>query len=128
MDPFGPGKSATSGSSAEFAVGSNAYFAELNRNRPETADVDAIVYPITPQVHASDETSMMENLEAQAVTVQTARSWAGQRQLVVSPVTLKPRFNANATEPESVNTPRELPVSVDPRQCHCLPRPGRSGV
>ena len=102
--------------SAEFAVGSNAYFAELNRNRPETADVDAIVYPITPQVHASDETSMMENLEAQAVTVQTARSWAGQRQLVVSPVTLKPRFNANATEPESVNTPRELPVSVDPRQ------------
>ena len=66
--------------SAEFAVGSNAYFAELNRNRPETADVDAIVYPITPQVHASDETSMMENLEAQAVTVQTARSWAGQRQ------------------------------------------------
>ena len=35
---------------------------------------------------------------------------------MVSPVTLKPRFNANATEPEAVNTPRELPVSVDPRQ------------
>ena len=102
--------------SAEFAVGSNAYFAELNRNRPETAEVDAIVYPITPQVHAFDETSMIENLEAQAVTVQTARSWAGRRRLVVSPVTLKPRFNANATEPEAANAPRELPASVDPRQ------------
>ncbi|MGD0743787.1 MAG: hypothetical protein ABSA45_01395 [Verrucomicrobiota bacterium] len=102
--------------STEFAVGSNAYFAELNRNRPETAEVDAIVYPITPQVHAFDETSMIENLEAQAVTVQSARSWAGRRRLVASPVTLKPRFNANATEPEAANAARELPASVDPRQ------------
>lgn len=101
---------------AEFAVGSNAYFAELNRNRPETADVDAIVYPISPEVHAFDETSMIENLEAQAVTVQTARAWAAGRRLVVSPVTLKPRFNANATEPEGDGFPRELPASVDSRQ------------
>jgi hypothetical protein len=101
---------------AEFAAGTNAYFAELNRNRPGTADVDAIVYPITPQVHAFDEASIIENLEAQAITVQTARSWAGGRRLVVSPVTLKPRFNANATEPETEGARRELPPSVDARQ------------
>ena len=101
---------------ADFAAGSNAYFAELHRNPPKMAELDAVVRPITPQVHAFDETSMIENLEAQAVTVQTARSWAGRRRLVVSPVTLKPRFNANATEPEAANAPRELPPSVDPRQ------------
>jgi hypothetical protein len=102
--------------SVEFAAGTNAYFAELNRNRPATADVDAIVYPITPQVHAFDEASMIENLEAQAITVQTARSWAGGRRLAVSPVTLKPRFNANATEREPEGAPRDLPASVDARQ------------
>jgi hypothetical protein len=82
--------------------------------------VDAIVYPITPQVHAVDDASIFENLPAQAVTVQTAHSWGGARRLVVSPVTLKPRFNANATEPELERAQQELPYAVNFRQMSLL--------
>jgi hypothetical protein len=36
--------------------------------------------------------------------------------VIVSPVTLKPRFNPNATGPEQPPPPGQLPAQVDPRQ------------
>jgi D-apionolactonase len=99
-----------------FAGGSNGHFVDLNRDRPDVAGLDELVYPIMPQMHASDDLSLIENLEAEAETVKTARSFADGRRIVISPVTLKPRFNAVATAPESEIKPGELPPQVDARQ------------
>ncbi len=101
---------------AEFVGGTNAYFAELNRTRPEMSGLDGLVYSLNPQVHAFDEQSMAETLEAQAVTVRTARAFAHGRRVHVSPVTLRPRFNANATGPGSRRGRGDLPAAVDARQ------------
>jgi hypothetical protein len=96
--------------------GTNLDFAELNRARVNPQDFDTVVYSINPQVHASDEISLVENLEAQRDTVTTARSFSGELPLVVSPVTLKPRFNPYAVEPEAAPSVGKMPSAVDPRQ------------
>ena len=96
--------------------GTNAYFAELNRERIEHRPLDFVVYSINPQVHASDHASLIETLEIQAHTVRNARSFTEGKYIVVSPVTLKPRENPNATSEESPPFPGELPTQVDVRQ------------
>lgn len=96
--------------------GTNLNFADLNRERPDPSGLDVVAYSINPQVHARDETSLIENLEAQRDTVTTARSFCGQLPVVISPVTLRPRFNPDAVGPEPPPRPGELPAAVDPRQ------------
>lgn len=99
--------------------GSDAHFCELNRehtlSRFGLAAADFVSWPITPQVHAFDNISVMENLEAQPHTVTTARAFADNRPLVVSPITLRPRFNAVATGEQGLD-PAQLPPPVDSRQ------------
>jgi hypothetical protein len=101
---------------ARFGAGTNANFAELNRGRPPVEALDLVTYSINPQVHGFDNSTLTENLEAQAATVESARQFAGGLPVAVSPVTLKPRFNPNATGPETAPPPGELPSSVDVRQ------------
>jgi hypothetical protein len=96
--------------------GTNAYFAELNRNRPPVEVCEAICYSLNPQVHAFDNASLTETLPAQAYTVESARQFAAGRPILVTPVTLRPRFNPNATGPEEPTPPGQLPSQVDPRQ------------
>lgn len=97
-------------------AGTNAYFAELNRSRLPTQALDVVCYSINPQVHACDNASLVENLEAQAATVESARQFCGDRPICITPVTLKPRFNPDATGPEPPPPPSELPRQVDMRQ------------
>jgi len=101
---------------AKIGAGTNAYFAELNRGRPPVSVVDLVSYSLNPQVHATDNSTLVENLAAQAATVESARQFAGGLPLAVSPITLKPRFNPNAIGPEPVPWPGELPGQVDARQ------------
>ena len=99
--------------------GTNLYFTELNRTRPDLASVDGVSWTINPQIHASDEASLVETLEIQGETVRSARAFCGDRPLIVSSVTLKPPFNADAMEKtagEASPRPGELPSNVDPRQ------------
>jgi hypothetical protein len=98
------------------AGGTNAYFCQVNQERPDADAVDAIAYPITPQVHAFDEASIVESAQMQAQTVRTALSFSSGRPVVVTPVTLLPRFNPSATQPEADVTPGALPPEVDLRQ------------
>jgi D-apionolactonase len=102
--------------SAIFAGGTNVYFTELNRGRPELDDNSGVCYSLNPQVHAFDNASLTETLEAQAATVASARRMYGARPILVSPVTLRPRFNPNATGLVPEPLPGELPPPVDPRQ------------
>lgn len=101
---------------AKIGAGTNAYFAELNRYRPPLELVDLVCYSLNPQVHAFDNATVIENLEGQAASVESARQFAGGLPLAVSTVTLKPRFNPDATGPEPEPAPGELPAQVDPRQ------------
>lgn len=97
-----------------FIGGTNQFFTEINRNRPETEGVDGVVYSINPQVHASDDLSLMENLDAQADTVAMAGKVAAGLPVFVSPVTLIGRYG-----PFPGGPPVEggLPGNVDLRHC-----------
>jgi hypothetical protein len=57
------------------------------------AAIDLAAYSINPQVHAFDNLTLVENLEPQADTLATARTFLGGKPVAVSPVTLRPRFN-----------------------------------
>jgi len=106
-------------SGAQFVSGTNAYFTELNRERPETSLLDGACFSVNPQVHAFDNDTLVENLAAQAAVVKSARQFLRSVPVVVSPVTLKPRFNPVATG-EDAPDPEELPAPVDPRQMSLL--------
>ena len=86
---------------ARIGAGTNAYFTELNRNRPAVEGLDLICYSINPQVHAFDNSSLTETLEAQAITVESVQQFSSKLPIAVTPITLLPRFNPNATGPES---------------------------
>jgi hypothetical protein len=68
------------------------FFAELNRAWPELAGVDGVGYTICPQVHAADDTSIMENSWGQADTVLTARARSGGRPVHVTSVAMIGKF------------------------------------
>jgi len=95
-------------------AGTNAYFAEFNRNKPFPDEADFLAWSINPQVHAFDYLTMVENLQAQADTVISARKFQPGIPLWVTPVTLKPRFNPVATRKETSEINYSSPP--DPRQ------------
>ena len=101
---------------ALIGAGTNAYFTELNRGRPSVAAADLVSYSLNPQVHAFDDASLVENLEGQRATVESAREIVGDRLLAVSPVTLRPRGSPNGQGPAPEPVPGQLPSQVDPRQ------------
>ncbi|MGH2589927.1 MAG: hypothetical protein ACRDGW_03920, partial [Actinomycetota bacterium] len=75
------------------AGGTDMYFCELNRTRPDVEAMDGVFYSIVPQVHAFDDLSLVETLEAQAETIRSAAALADGRPVIVSPITLRRRFN-----------------------------------
>jgi D-apionolactonase len=85
---------------AAFAGGTDLNFTELNRSRRSIDELDAVFYPIQPQVHASGDLDLVETLEVQAETVRSAHAFAGGLPVVVSPVTLAPR---TATDPRQAS-------------------------
>jgi hypothetical protein len=96
--------------------GTDANFAEFNRNLFDAGDMDFVTFAICPQVHAFDNDSMVENLQAQCDVLQSARVLYPGKGLQVSPVTLKRRFNTVATGEETFLPDDKLPKAVDPRQ------------
>lgn len=101
---------------ALFGGGTNAYFTQLNRERPVAEELDLVCYSINPQVHAFDNASLTETLAAIPSTVESARRFCAGRPLAITPVTLRPRFNPDATGPIPEPAPGTLPPEVDLRQ------------
>jgi hypothetical protein len=83
--------------------------------QPPPPDGEFLGWSMNPQVHAEDDLSLMETPEAVPYQVATLRHRYPGLPLVVSPVTLKPRFNPVATGP-ATECPGSLPPQVDPRQ------------
>ncbi len=96
--------------------GTNGNLAELVGSPLDASAMDVVSYTANPQMHASDESSILENLEALDATVRTARSVAGGRDIAVSRITMKPPFGTYDIEPAPPPGPGDLPSHVDPRQ------------
>ncbi len=101
---------------AQFLVGTDAYFTELNRGRPSLAGADGVCWSMNPQVHAFDDASLMETAQTQAAVVANARRLVQGGLLAATPITLRPRGNPSATGPARAIEPGELPPEMDPRQ------------
>ncbi len=95
--------------------GTNANFAQLNRNRPAPGRNDCICYSIHPQEHASDNTTLVENLRGQAYTVESAHKFANGKGIWISPVTIQRRFNANTGNYEKPELRDGFPTQADSR-------------
>lgn len=95
--------------------GTDCYFAELNRGKIDASLLDFISFSINPQVHAFDNLTLIENMAAQYDAVMSASSLYPSLPIHVSPVTLLPRFNPDATQVYiSGNMPSNS--TPDPRQ------------
>jgi hypothetical protein len=88
--------------------------------QPPPADADFIAWSMNPQVHAFDDLSILETPPAVSDQLRTMRARYPGAGLVVSPVTLKPRFNPVAIGPEPPLSPGGLPHDADPRQASML--------
>jgi D-apionolactonase len=79
--------------------GTDMYFCELNRSRPDPQYSDGLVWTMNPQVHAYDDASILETPEAQGMQVATARRFGRDMPVFVSPVTLLPRRTIDGSPP-----------------------------
>ncbi|MCC6444681.1 MAG: hypothetical protein IT210_14640 [Armatimonadetes bacterium] len=70
--------------------GSDRDFTELNRNRPAPGLLDFLCYGIHPQVHAFDDTSIMETAETHGETLRTAHTFATGAPVSPGPIRLAP--------------------------------------
>ena len=102
--------------SAPIVGGTNVFFTDINRFRPDLTQVDGIAWPITATVHASDDASVAEMPPMHGETVRSARAFCSDRTLHVTPVTFNMRFNPHATGPLPAVAAGELPPQVDRRQ------------
>ncbi len=100
-----------------FAGGTNQNFADINRDRPSSPELTGVCFSVSPTVHAADDRSIVENLAGQAEVVTMARSFSGDRAIVVSPVTIATRFGPYPAGPAG---PGDLPPPVDVRQASLL--------
>lgn len=95
--------------------GSRAHFAELNRGDFDTSDWDFVTYGLTPQVHHSDDRSILATTEAVADAVSQAGTIGRGLPVVIGPITLRPRFNAAAERIDPLPPDDDGP-DADPRQ------------
>ena len=99
----------------KLGCGTNSNFAQLNRNRPESGLFDNLTFSIHPQEHASDNLSLVENLQAQGATVESAKLFSNSKGIWVSPVNIQRRFNANKENFEKSLNYTSFPAQVDSR-------------
>jgi len=101
---------------AKIGVTQVTNFVDLNRARPEDDAVQAIGFAINPQIHAFDNASIVETLPIQADAVSSARQFAGDRPLIIGPVTMAPQLVDGVDQPGGPPEGGALPTYVDKRQ------------
>jgi D-apionolactonase len=93
--------------------GSRADFAQFNRARLPTDLLAAVAFGMSPQVHATDDESIIETLGVQPAVAHSALALAPGHPLVVGPITLRQRFNPAAPGVDA-------PAQPDPRQAAAI--------
>lgn len=101
---------------SKIAAGTDLYFTELNRN-PHCANlVEQINFSINPQVHSFDDRTLIQNTATQKTMGINAALIALGKKINVGPISLRPRYNPNAMQPDKDLSNTPLPSSVDVRQ------------
>ncbi len=96
---------------ARIGAGTDANFAQLNRNFPSFQEIDFSCYSIQPQEHASDRLSITENIMGQYDTVKTAQSLGKGMPIHITALSLFRRFNANVEKHTSDNHVANYPYA-----------------
>jgi hypothetical protein len=78
------------GTAVPLNAGTNGYFADLNRNRPDPALAGGVCFTANPQVHATDDATLADNAPGAGAAVECAREFAEGKPVHLSPVTLRP--------------------------------------
>lgn len=102
---------------ARIGGGMMSYFTEINRKRPPAADADFITFTNSALVHASDDRSVTEGLEALPAMARSVRAFSGGRPFAVGPSAIGMRFNPYGAAPQA--NPQDLRQAMnrnDPRQ------------
>ena len=76
-----------------------SYFTELNRKRPPAGLFDFVGHSVCPLVHAADDLSLTEGLEALPYIITTTRSFVGDAPYWLFPSTLAMRQNPYGAAP-----------------------------
>lgn len=97
--------------------GTFSFFTEFNRKRPPAALLDFVTHTTCPIVHAADDVSVMETLEALPYVIQSVRALSGGKGYWVGPSSIAARRNpyGAATADNSGNN-RICLADMDPRQ------------
>lgn len=104
------------GDKSKIIGGTDLYFTELNRNQSAVDFVDRVNFSINPQVHSFDDRTLIQNTATQKTIAKNAHRIANGKKVSIGPITLRPRYNPNATEPDKDVSNTPLPSSVDARQ------------
>jgi hypothetical protein len=94
-----------------------SYFTELNRKRPPLELVDWVTHATCPIVHAADDLSVMQTLEAIAHIARSCRALIGAQPYAIGPVSIGMRQNPYGSR-VMPNPQREriAMAGFDPRQ------------
>jgi hypothetical protein len=102
---------------ASIGGGMLAFFTELNRKRPPVGVLNYITHTTSPIVHAADDVSVMETLEAHPYQIKTTRSFMGKAGYHLGPSTIPARNNPyGASSVDNPNNERVCLSKIDPRQ------------
>ena len=94
-----------------------SFFTELNRKHPPAKRLDFVMNTTCPIVHAADDRSVMETLEALPYQVTTARSFVGKTAYRIGPSGIGARDNPHGkTYTPNPNNERVCLPKMDPRQ------------
>ena len=104
------------GDKSKIIGGTDLYFTELNRNQGSVDFVDQVNFSINPQVHSFDDRTLIQNTATQKAIATNAHRIAKGKKVSIGPITLRPRYNPNATQPDKDVSNTPLPSSVDARQ------------
>jgi hypothetical protein len=101
---------------AKIGAGSCQYYVDLNRSHPPAELLSLVCYPVNPQVHASDNASIIETLPILAQMAENAHHFMGGIPVAVTPVSLKPRPAPITYSDEPDRSGESLPSWADVRQ------------
>lgn len=94
-----------------------SFFTELNRKHPPADNLDFVMNTTCPIVHAADDRSVMETLEALPYQVATTRSFMGNTAYRIGPSSIGCRDNPHGkTFTPNPDNERVCLARMDPRQ------------
>jgi D-apionolactonase len=94
-----------------------SYFTEINRKRPPLSHLDFVTHCTCPIVHAADDLSVMQTLEALPFIARSARAIIGEKAYRIGPSTIGMRQNPYGSRiMENPDRKRIAMARSDPRQ------------